>query len=227
MEVKKNPEASLENKKWAFTFVGGVFSAALLYGAFAYISFIQPKAELVVHEEAEDEEKIFEVPPQQQTPPPPPPPPPPAPPTEIEKADDDEEIEETDIDMDMDEDAEIPDEIPEPEEEPEPEVEKIYDIVQEPAEFPGGMAGLYKYLGENIKYPSMAKEAGIQGRVFVNFVVNKDGSISDVKILRGIGGGCDEEAIRVVKKMPKWKPGKQQGKAVKQRYNLPVVFKLR
>ncbi|MEN8225218.1 MAG: energy transducer TonB, partial [Bacteroidota bacterium] len=85
---------------------------------------------------------------------------------------------------------------------------------------------LYAYLGNNIKYPVMAKESGIQGKVYVTFVVETDGSITDVKVLRGIGGGCDEEAIRVVSTMPKWKPGKQRGKPVRVQYNLPVRFTL-
>ena len=85
---------------------------------------------------------------------------------------------------------------------------------------------LYKYLAENIKYPQMAKESGIQGRVFVTFVVEKDGRVTDVRVLRGIGGGCDEEAIRVVQNMPKWTPGKQRGKSVRVQYNLPVKFTL-
>jgi protein TonB len=93
-------------------------------------------------------------------------------------------------------------------------------------EFPGGMGELMKYLAENIKYPPLAKESGIQGRVFINFVVEPNGSISNVKVLRGIGGGCDEEAVRVVSKMPNWKPGKQRGKAVRVSYNLPVKFTL-
>jgi protein TonB len=86
--------------------------------------------------------------------------------------------------------------------------------------------GMYEFLSQNIKYPEEAKELGIQGKVFVTFVVEKDGTIADVKILRGIGGGCDEEAVRVVKSMPKWNPGKQRGEAVRVQFNLPVKFTL-
>ena len=92
--------------------------------------------------------------------------------------------------------------------------------------FPGGEAKLYGYLGNNMKYPPIARDNNIQGRVYVSFVVERNGSITDVKVLRGIGGGCDEEAIRVVKSMPKWSPGKQRGKSVRVRFNLPIVFKL-
>ena len=83
-----------------------------------------------------------------------------------------------------------------------------------------------KYLSENIKYPEQAKKENIQGKVYMRFVVERDGSIVDAEILRGIGGGCDEEALRVVNAMPKWEPGKQQGTPVRVQYNLPIVFKL-
>ena len=93
-------------------------------------------------------------------------------------------------------------------------------------EFPGGMEGLIEYLSSNINYPAQAKEEGIEGKVFVNFVVEKDGSIGETKIRRGIGGGCDEEAIRVVNEMPSWTPGLQRDKPVRVSYNLPISFKL-
>jgi protein TonB len=93
-------------------------------------------------------------------------------------------------------------------------------------DFPGGEDALAAYLGKNIKYPKQANEAGIQGRVVLNFVVNEDGDISDIKVARGIGYGCDQEAMRVVNSMPKWKPGKQNGKAVKVSFSLPIMFQL-
>jgi protein TonB len=99
--------------------------------------------------------------------------------------------------------------------------------VEDMPSFPGGEEALFKYLAQNIKYPQIAKEAGITGRVFVNFVIDKEGNVTDVKVLRGIGGGCDEEAVRVVKNMPKWSPGKQRGKPVKVSYNLPIKFSLK
>ena len=93
-------------------------------------------------------------------------------------------------------------------------------------EFVGGQAKMYQYLGENIKYPAAAQRANISGRVFVKFVVEDDGSIGDVKVMKGIGFGCDEEAVRVVKSMPKWKPGVQNGKNVRVYYNMPIVYRL-
>lgn len=104
---------------------------------------------------------------------------------------------------------------------------QIFVFVEEYPEFPNGEENLYKYLGSNIKYPHDALENGIQGTVVVKFVVEKDGSISNVKAVRKIGGGCDEEAVRVVKRMPRWKPGKQSGKPVRTEFTLPIQFKLK
>ena len=102
----------------------------------------------------------------------------------------------------------------------------IYDIVDQMPKFPGGETAMMEFIGKNVKYPQKAKDEGIQGRVFIQFIVEKDGSIGEVKLLRGIGGGCDEEGIRVVKSMPKWTPGQQAGKAVRVYYTLPIFFKL-
>ena len=102
----------------------------------------------------------------------------------------------------------------------------VYQIAEEMPEFPGGVEALMDFVGKNVKYPEEAKEKEISGRVFVSFVIEKDGSVSNVKVLRGIGGGCDEEAIRVIKAMPKWTPGKQKGKPVRVNYQIPINFKL-
>ena len=107
-----------------------------------------------------------------------------------------------------------------------PVIETPELIVEIMPEFQGGEAAMRRYLSESIKYPENAKELGIQGMVYINFVVEKDGSITEVKLLRGIGEGCDEEALRVVMKMPKWHPGSQQGRTVRVSYNLPVRFTL-
>jgi TonB family protein len=100
----------------------------------------------------------------------------------------------------------------------------IFAVVEKMPEFPGGKKALMNYLKENIHYPEQAKKEGIHGRVFVNFIVEKDGSISGVKILRGIGHGCDEETVRVVRAMPKWVPGEQRGQKVRVSFNLPIKF---
>jgi len=115
--------------------------------------------------------------------------------------------------------------------EPEPEVQKpkeeqIFIAVEQPAEFPGGMAALMRWLNNNMRYPEAAQQNDIQGRVIVNFVVEKDGSIANVKIAKGVDKDLDREALRVVKKMPKWQPGKNNGVAVRSYFNLPVTFRL-
>ena len=110
---------------------------------------------------------------------------------------------------------------------PKPEVAtKVFDVVEEMPSFPGGQGALMSYLSSNVKYPVVAQENGVQGRVIVSFVVERDGSISDVKVARSVDPSLDREAQRVVKSMPKWKPGKQNGSAVRVKYTVPVVFRL-
>ena len=104
--------------------------------------------------------------------------------------------------------------------------EKIFEIVEQPPSFPGGEAAMYEWLSKNINYPVIAQENNIQGRVTCQFVVGRNGEIEDVKVVRGVDASLDKEAVRVIRSMPKWIPGKQGGNAVKVRYNLPVQFKL-
>ena len=106
------------------------------------------------------------------------------------------------------------------------EAKPVFTIVEEMPSFPGGEGERNKFLAENIVYPQQATENGIQGTVYVSFVVDSKGNVTDVKVLRGIGGGCDEEALRVVKMMPQWHPGKQNGKLVRVLFNMPIYFKL-
>lgn len=102
----------------------------------------------------------------------------------------------------------------------------VFVLVETMPEFPGGENAMYKYLVDNLKYPEQAKKEKITGKVYISFVVERDGSISNAEVLRGIGGGCDEEALRVVRNMPKWKPGTQRNKPVRVQYTLPLNFKL-
>lgn len=104
--------------------------------------------------------------------------------------------------------------------------EEIFSIVQQMPEFEGGMAALMKYIGQNVDYPGQARRMGIEGTVFVQFVIGEDGSVSTVEVVKGIGAGCDEEAARIIGSLPKWKPGKQNGEPVKVRFVLPIRFKL-
>ncbi|MBK9176255.1 MAG: energy transducer TonB [Flavobacteriales bacterium] len=221
MELKKNPEVDLEKRKGSFLLIGLLTAFALTLVAFEWTTFEKRGEGLGQLNLDLLEEEV--IPPSAT--PPPPPPPPPAPSTVLEIVDDEEEvIEEEVVDTEVKENTEV--EAPARREE-EAEEEQIFTIVEEQPAFPGGVEEMYKYLGKAVKYPEMAKDAGISGTVYVTFEVDKEGNIKDVKVLRGIGGGCDEEAIRVVKAMPKWKPGKQRGKAVRVQFNLPIKFTLR
>ena len=108
----------------------------------------------------------------------------------------------------------------------EPDENSIFQVVETQPEFPGGMAELMKYLQKNIRYPKVCKEQGLQGRVIVQFVVNADSTITDVNVVKPVNPYLDQEALRVVKAMPKWKPGKQRGEPVRVRFTLPVTFRL-
>ena len=225
MEEKKSPKANLENKKLMFIQIGMIISLLVAWLAFEHKSYdkreIDPSLlnrEVVVDEEMVEITKQEEQRPQpvempKQT-------------TQLEIVQDDVEVEDIEINAEMDQNEVVEEYVPVEVEEEEVVEAEVFTIVEEMPSYPGGDMKMYEYLGKNIKYPQIARESGIQGRVFVNFVVEPDGSVSNVKVLRGIGGGCDEEAIRVVKSMPKWKPGKQRGKAVRVSYTLPVVFKL-
>ncbi|NOX86795.1 MAG: energy transducer TonB [Chlorobi bacterium] len=224
MEIKKTKKADLESKKSLFFEIGLVIALLVVFGAFQYKSY--EKQTINLQQQAVDNtpEEIIPITEQKVKPPPPPPP---KQVTQIEVVDDNVDVDEDiDIDADADENTIVQEYIPPSDDEEEVDEQQIFTVVESMPEFPGGMGALMKYLAENIKYPSLAKESGIQGRVFINFVVEPDGSISNVKVLRGIGGGCDEEAVRVVKSMPKWKPGMQRGKPVRVSYNLPVKFTL-
>ena len=222
MQPKKTPEADIERKRAALMIIGLLFATALILVAFEWRTYDTEVASLGEVEIDLIEEEIIPISQQQ----PPPPPPPPAPTTVLEIVEDEVEIEEELVieDMEIDESTEI-EYIPEVVEEV--EEEQIFTIVEEMPSFPGGEAAMIKYLAQNTRYPPMAKEAGIEGTVYVTFVVNENGEVSDVRVLRSIGGGTDEEAIRVVQNMPRWTPGKQRGKPVRVQYNLPIRFTLR
>ena len=224
MEEKKSPKANLENKKLMFTQIGLIISLALAWAVFEIKSYDKIEIADLGRTTEVVEEEMVEITKQDQ--PKPQPVEVPKQTTQIQVVEDDVEVEDVEINAEVDQNEVIEEYIaPEVEEEEVVEAE-IFQIVEEMPEFPGGMQKLADYLAKNIKYPQMARESGIQGRVFINFVVETDGSVSNVKALNSLGGGCDEEAIRVVKSMPKWKAGKQRGKPVRVSYNLPVNFKL-
>ncbi len=224
MELKKSPKADLENKRVIFTQIGLIIALALAFLAFEYKSYDERSIDLMQRTADDITEEIIPITEQK---PPPPPPPPPRQVTVLQVVEDDVEVEDDiEIDVDVDQDTEIEVYIPPVIQDEEINELEIFTVVESMPEFPGGAQSMMEFIARNIKYPPMARESGIQGRVFVNFVVEPDGSVSNVNVLRGIGGGCDEEAIRVVETMPSWTPGRQRGKAVRVSFNLPVRFTL-
>ena len=223
MEEKKSPKANLENKKLMFTQIGLIISLAVAWIVFEIKSYDKREFADVGRTVEIVEEEMVEITKQEQKPQPVEVP---KQTTQIQVVEDDVEVDDIEINADVDQN-EVIEEYVAPEVEDEDVVEaEVFTIVEEMPEYPGGLNKLTDYLSKNIKYPQMARESGIQGRVFVNFVVEPDGSVSNVNVMRSLGGGCDEEAVRVVKNMPKWKPGKQRGKPVRVSYILPIVFKL-
>jgi protein TonB len=223
-DQKKTKKADLESKKIIFIEIGLVIALAAVLLAFEWKSYEKQEINLGALVVDDTPEEMVEITQQNQ---PPPPPPPQQQTTIIEIVEDDMEIEdEIEIDVEADQETVVEEYIPVEEEEEEAEEAQIFTVVESMPGFPGGDEARIKYLNENINYPQMARESGIQGRVFVTFVVERDGSVTDVRVLRGIGGGCDEEAVRVIKNMPKWNPGKQRGKPVRVQFNMPILFKL-
>lgn len=224
MELKKSPEADLENKKSMFFITGLALALAFILVAFEWKQYEFTTTELGKLTATIEEEILVPITRQELVPPPPPPPPPAV--IELEIVDDKVETQELDVKSEADENTktEMREIVEEEKVEAAPE---IFAIVEETAEFPGGYQKMMEYIVKNIKYPQIARETNIRGKVYLKFVVRKDGSITDVEVQRGIGGGCDEEAVRVVKSMPKWNPGKQRKQPVNMYFNLPINFTLR
>jgi protein TonB len=223
MEVKKSEKADLTNKSMFFFSIGLFVTMGTTVAIFENKTYDE-KVEVVARI-ADQSEEIMDVPVTDQ----PPPPPPQVQQPQVVEVPDEEEIEEeiqVNLDVEMTDDTKVEQiEIKQEVEEKEDE-NQIFTIVEEQAQPVGGMAAFYKYVGEKMKYPAQARRMQVEGRVFCEFVVNKDGTLQDVKVIRGIGAGCDEEAIRVIQSAPAWKPGKQRGKAVRSKFNLAIIFKL-
>lgn len=223
MEPKKSESADLEKKRGLYFQIGLVTALACTLIAFEWKSYDKKDFDLGQLKIEDIPEEIIPITKQEEKPPPPPPPV-----AQVlnivqddVKLDEEAKVEETEVT----EDTKI--EVIEKKEEVVDEPE-IFTIVEDMPEFPGGgEKALLQYLSNNIKYPAIARENGITGTVYVTFEIDQNGKVKDAKILRGIGGGCDEEALRVVMNMPAWKPGKQRGKPVRVQYNLPVRFVLK
>ncbi|MBT3612473.1 MAG: energy transducer TonB [Flavobacteriales bacterium] len=216
MEPKKNSEVDLERKRVLFLQIGLVIALLVVLGAFEYKTYEKIAYNLGALSLEDLEEEIIPITKQEVKPPPPPPPPPEI----IEIVEDDviieDEIEIEDTESDEDEEIEIIEE----------DDDEFFMVVENMPEFPGGDLGLMKYIQKNVKYPAIAKEYNITGKVYVSFIVDRSGSVTNAKIVRGVDKNLDAEALRVVKSLPKYKPGKQRGKAVRVMFTIPINFTL-
>ena len=229
MDIKKSEKASLENKKLLFVEIGLVVSLAIVLGAFEWTSTETETSLLEDTTEVLIEEEIIST--QMETPPPPPAAPKiPILSDQIDIVDDEIEIED-DMFMNLEDDASLGVEIMdyvEVEEEVVEEEAIPFQLVEEKPSFQGGDANQFsKWVNSRLVYPEIAKENGVQGRVTLQFTVEKDGTVTKVKVLRGVDPSLDKEAVRVVSMSPKWKPGKQRDRAVPVTYTFPVIFQLR
>ncbi len=230
METKKYPQADLERFHNFFLEIGLVLALGIVFAAFEWKSKVREAADLgtVVMQEAETE--LIPVTRQEEVRPPEPPPPQKV--VEILNivADDvelDEELEVEDTEADEKTMIDVKPVISMGREQEETDDHSpVFFIVEEMPEFPGGEMALRQFIANAIKYPVIAQENGIQGKVYVSFVVGKDGQVSDAKVLRGVDPSLDKEAIRVVNSLPRWKPGKQQGKTVRVSFSVPISFVL-
>jgi len=228
MEVKKSPKVDLESKKNLYFMIGLVLSLGIMLLAFEWKAKPTKADSLGSINAAEVEEEIIPITREQEIKPPPPPPPPKV--VEVLNIVDDKAIIDDDL---MIEDSEADDQtlinvapVIAAKEEEEEEEAQVFFIVEDMPEFPGGEMALRTYIANAIKYPVIAQENGIQGKVYVTFVVGKDGSVSNASIARGVDPSIDKEALRVINSLPKWKPGKQRGKPVNVSYTVPINFQL-
>ena len=220
MENKKNPEKDLERSRSQYMALGMVISLALAITAFEWRTIQNPIIDIgQLNGQFEDDDIIFQT-----VQPPPEPPKPKVVPTMVVETKEEVEPPEELVVFDIDEF--IPDDIVidnEPEPESVAEVLTIAEVMPSPV---GGMEAFYSFLGKKMKYPKQARRMGAEGRVYVQFVVNEAGEMTDLQVIKGIGAGCDEEALRVMKLAPNWNPGKQRGRPVKVRMVVPIHFRL-
>ena len=230
MEIKKTEKASMENKRFLFTEIGMVIALLIVWGAFSYTSREKKVATLEADQTVVEVEDM--VPITEETPPPPEAAPKiPILSDQIDIVDDNIKVDDSMFQNieDSNEGFEIMDYIESAPEEETIEEEAIpFQLVEEKPSFNGGDANEFsKWVNSRLVYPEIAKENGVQGRVTLQFTVNADGTVSNVKVLRGVDSSLDKEAVRVVSSSPKWKPGKQRDRAVKVTYTFPVIFHLR
>jgi len=224
MEPKKNPKVDLRKKAFLFLNIGFVLSLLLVISAFQY-KFEGNENPESLGKVDENFEKTIEIPPTEQTPPPPPKV---EQPKIIEVANDKQLDNDIKVNLDIESNEETKVAPVNVQQEPikEEKADQIFTIVEDQPTPKGGMTAFYKYVAKHMEYPSQARRMNIEGKVYVQFVVDKDGTLTDVKVLKGIGAGCDKEAISIIQNAPKWNPGKQRGRPVKVRMVIPIVFQL-
>ena len=229
MEVKKTPKASLENKRALFIEIGLIVALAVVYIAFNWTSKDVQVSTLEAENQVVQEEEIIPI--TQETPPPPPEAPKiPVLSDQIDTVDDEIEVDNDFLSLEDSDDmgVEIMDYVENVQEEVVEEEAIPFQLVEEKPSFMGGDANQFSaWVNKRLVYPEIAKENGVQGRVTLQFTVEKDGSVTKVKVLRGVDPSLDKEAVRVVSMSPKWKPGKQRDRAVPVTYTFPVYFQLR
>ncbi len=229
MEIKKSPKADLEGGKTMSVLMGLVIALAVMFVSLEWGTYdikIATASEGVADIIAEEEIEITRP---ENTPPPPPPPPVVAAPEVLNVVEDDVKLDQKEIisSEDTQKAAQTQTYVaPTVVEEEEESAQQIFTVVEKMPSFPGGDTELFKFLSKSIKYPVIAQENGIQGRVICTFVVNRDGTIVDAEVVRGVDASLDREALRVINSMPKWTPGEQRGKPVRVKYTLPVQFRL-
>lgn len=228
MEQRKTERADLEGKRGFFFEIGFIVTLGLIWWAFESSSKVEKAKDLGTVDIVIEDEEMAPITRQEELPPLPPPPPQQTVVDVLEIVEDKVEVETDFMSTEVDETTTIEiQEIVEVEAEPEVEEEpQVFFIVEDMPEFPGGEGALRNYIAENVRYPEMAKENDIQGTVYVRFVVDTDGSVKNVEVLRGPDPLLNKEAVRVVQSLPKWKPGKQRGKAVKVSHSVPIKFAL-
>ncbi|MBR4266278.1 MAG: energy transducer TonB [Bacteroidales bacterium] len=228
MEQKKTESANLDNKRTIFFEVGLIVALGFFWWLFEFSSKVEKAEELVDNRDQIVDEEMIPVTRQEDVVLPPPPPPQQTISDVLDVLEDNQVVE--DAPTIQEEDVEKVDFSAPIEEvevvEEEPEEPQVFFIVEDMPEFPGGELALRKYIAENVRYPEMAKENDIQGTVYVRFVVDEQGKVTNVEVMRGVDPLLDKEAIRVVQSLPKWKPGKQRGKAVKVSHSVPIKFAL-
>ena len=221
MLVKKN--ADISSLRGMFLSIGLMCALVLTITAFEWRSF--DDSQIVGSQDlSSDLDEMLDIPITEQ---PPPPPPKIRQPVVIEVPDEEEIDEEIEIEIDIEiDEEEVIEEIETVVEIEEESTDEIFTIVETKAVYPGGSANFYKYISKNLKYPDAALRMGIEGRVFVQFVIEKDGSITDVRTIKGIGAGCDQEAVRIVSNSPRWESARQRGNPVRSRIVIPLIFTL-